>query len=61
MIYVNEMEYICVDPVEFLYPDITEYKSGTDKINILTPRGSYACAQIFLSEGDGSVEVGCEG
>ena len=32
------MKYTCVDPVEYLYPDITEYKSGTDKINILAPR-----------------------
>ena len=55
------MKYSCVDPVEFLYPDITEYKSGTDKISILTPRGSYACAQVMLTEGSGSVEVSCDG
>lgn len=55
------MRYLCVDPVEFLYPDMKEYKSATDEINILTPRGSYACAQIFLTEGNGSVSVECKG
>ena len=55
------MKYTCVDTVEFLYPDITDYKSGTDRICILTPRGSYACAQIFLWEGKGNVQVSCEG
>ncbi|MGM9626403.1 MAG: glycoside hydrolase domain-containing protein, partial [Eubacteriales bacterium] len=42
------MQYICVDPAEFLYPDITDYKSGSDEIRILTVRGSYACAQILF-------------
>lgn len=54
------MKYTCVDPSEYLYPDITQYKSGTDCIRILTPRGSYACAQIFLFEGEGTVGVECE-
>lgn len=44
------MRYTCVDTTEFLYPDITEYQSGTESIHILTPRGSYACAQILFSE-----------
>ena len=44
------MRYTCVDTAEFLYPDITEYQSGTDFIRILTPRGSYASAQILFSE-----------
>ena len=57
----KQMKYTCVDPTEYLYPDITEYKSGTDRVCILTPRGSYACAQIFLSEGNGSINVKCEG
>ncbi len=55
------MRYVCVDPVEFLYPDITEYRSGSGKIDILSPRGSYACAQILFYEGDGSMGVTCEG
>ena len=55
------MKYTCVDPVEFLYPDITEYQSATDSIKILTPRGSYANAQVLLTEGTGSVQVTCEG
>lgn len=55
------MKYTCVDPSEYLYPDITAYKSGTESIHILTPRGSYACAQIFLFEGEGTVSIECEG
>ena len=55
------MQYVCVDPVEFLYTDTKEYKSGTDMINILTPRGSYACAQILLTECSDSIEVSCDG
>ncbi|MBQ2915757.1 MAG: DUF4091 domain-containing protein [Clostridia bacterium] len=55
------MKYICVDTVEFLYTDITEYQSGTDRINILTPRGSYACAQILLTEGCGNINIECNG
>ena len=55
------MQYVCVDPVEFLYTDTKEYKSGTDRINILTPRGSYACAQILLTECSDSIEVSCDG
>lgn len=55
------MKYTCVDPVEYLYPDITEYKSGTDKINILAPRGSFACAQILFYEGEGAPQITCEG
>ena len=54
------MKYTCVDPVEYLYPDITEYKSGTDKINILAPRGSFACAQILFYEGEGVLQITCE-
>ena len=44
------MRYTCVDTAEFLYPDITEYQSGTDRVRLLTPRGSFACAQILLSD-----------
>lgn len=55
------MKYVCVDTAEFLYPDIREYKSGTDRISILTPRGSYACGQVLLYDGSGSVKVTCEG
>ena len=44
------MRYTCVDTAEFLYPDITEYQSGTDSIRLLTPRGSFACAQILFSD-----------
>ena len=44
------MRYICVDTAEFLYPDITDYNSGTAGIRILTPRGSYACAQVLFSD-----------
>ncbi len=55
------MKYVCVDPVEFLYTDTVEYKSGTDSIKILTPRGSYACAQIMFTESCSSFEVKCNG
>ena len=48
------MRYTCVDTAEFLYPDITEYQSGGDTVKILTPRGSYACAQILFSEVPGT-------
>jgi len=44
------MRYTCVDTAEFLYPDITDYLSGTKEIRILSPRGSYACAQILFSD-----------
>ncbi|MBQ3088596.1 MAG: DUF4091 domain-containing protein [Clostridia bacterium] len=43
------MNYTCVDTAEFLYPDITEYQSGTDRVHLLTPRGSFACTQILFS------------
>ncbi len=55
------MRYRCVDSAEYLYPDVTEYKSGSDRIDILSPRGSYACAQILFYEGCGSISVACEG
>ena len=55
------MNYTCIDPVEYLYPDITSYTSGTDRIQILTPRGSYACAQIMLWGIEDSVEIICQG
>ena len=55
------MKFTCVDPVEHLYPDMTEYKSGTAQINILTARGSYACAQILFSEAEGPLQITCEG
>lgn len=55
------MKFTCVDPVEYLYPDITQYKSGTDKIDILAARGSYACAQILFSEAEGPLQIACEG
>lgn len=55
------MKFTCVDPVEYLYPDITRYKSGTDKIDILAARGSYACAQILFSEAEGPLQISCEG
>ncbi|MBR5870922.1 MAG: DUF4091 domain-containing protein [Clostridia bacterium] len=44
------MRYTCVDTAEYLYPDITDYVSGTKEIRILSPRGSYACAQILFSD-----------
>lgn len=47
------MRYTCVDTAEFLYPDITDYVSGTKEIRILSPRGSYACAQIHFSGVEG--------
>ncbi|MBR6762554.1 MAG: DUF4091 domain-containing protein [Clostridia bacterium] len=56
------MRYTCVDTAEFLYPDITEYQSGGDTVKILTPRGSYACAQILFSEVPGTtLKVSFEG
>ena len=55
------MKYTCVDPAEFLYQDIAEYKSGTDSIHILTPRGTYACAQIMLMEGTDPAKISCTG
>jgi len=56
------MRYTCVDPAEFLYPDITEYSSGSPAIRILSPRSSYACAQIYFSgvEGD-TLTIRCKG
>lgn len=42
------MRYVCVDPAEFLYPDITDYQSGTQEIHILAVRNSYACAQVLV-------------
>ncbi len=44
------MRYTCVDPSEFLYPDITDYRSSCSEIRILAVRGSYANAQILLSD-----------
>ncbi|MBR5869433.1 MAG: DUF4091 domain-containing protein [Clostridia bacterium] len=56
------MRYTCVDTAEYLYPDITEYQSGSKEIRILTPRGSYACAQILFSDvKEPSLCVGTEG
>ena len=42
------MRYVCVDPAEFLNPDITDYQSGTQEIHILAVRNSYACAQVLV-------------
>lgn len=56
------MNYTCVDTAEFLYPDITEYQSGTDSIRILTPRGSFASAQIlFWDVSEKDLKVSFEG
>ena len=56
------MRYTCVDTTEFLYPDITEYQSGTDSIRILTPRGSFASAQIlFWDVSEKDLKVSFEG
>ncbi len=56
------MRYTCVDPSEFLYPDITDYQSGTNEIRILAVRGSYANAQILLYGVDAdALHVRCEG
>lgn len=46
------MRYTCIDTAEFVYPDITEYQSGSQDIRILAVRGSYACAQILFSDAD---------
>ncbi len=56
------MRYSCVDPAEFLYPDITDYQSSTDKLEILTPRNSFACGQILFTDvvGD-TLQITCEG
>ncbi len=42
------MKYVCIDTSEFVYPDITQYKTGADSVKVLVPRGSYACAQILF-------------
>lgn len=57
------MRYICVDPAEYIYPDRFAYATGSDRICVYTPRDSYACAQILLSDlnGDETVTVACEG
>lgn len=56
------MRYTCVDPSEFLYPDITDYRSGTAEISVLVARGSYANAQILLwGVKDEEITVHCEG
>ncbi len=56
------MKYVCVDTTEFIYPDITKYKSGADSISLFTPRGSYACAQIlFYGITSGSIKIETDG
>lgn len=44
------MKYRCVDTAEFMYPDIYEYVSGSDRIDVLSARNSYACGQILFTE-----------
>ncbi len=56
------MNYVCTDPAEFIYPDITEYSSGSDRITILAARNSYACAQVlFYNCEEASMKVEVEG
>ena len=56
------MRYTCVDTAEFLYPDITKYQSSTDSIRLLTPRGSFATAQILFSNvSDKSLNIRFDG
>ena len=56
------MRYRCIDPSEFVYPDITDYESASDRISVLTPRNSYACAQVLFTDiPDETLEIRTEG
>ena len=56
------MKYVCIDPTMFVYPDIAEYAGSSDAISVLTPRGSYACAQILFTDVPGdTLSVDTEG
>ena len=42
------MDYKVVLSSEYLYPDIFDYKTASDSINVLTARNSYAVAQVII-------------
>ncbi|MFA6109179.1 MAG: DUF4091 domain-containing protein [Candidatus Latescibacterota bacterium] len=42
------MKCLCVSAMEFIYPDLHEYRSGTDRFDLHAARGSYACGQLLL-------------
>ncbi|NLE14065.1 MAG: DUF4091 domain-containing protein [Clostridiales bacterium] len=50
------MKYTVVSSAEFTYPDIWDYPSSSDKIDIFGARDSYACFQLLLGD-RGSPEV----
>jgi len=57
------MKATVVSANEWLYPDITEYKSAKASIDLHAPRGGYAATQVIFFDrtpGD-AIKVSCEG
>jgi len=44
------MKYTVVDSTEFTYPDIFEYATSSDRIELMALRGGYATVQILISD-----------
>jgi len=42
------MKVSVVSVNEWLYPDVHEYVTATDRIDVHAPRGGYACVQLFI-------------
>lgn len=56
------MKYIVCRNYEWLYPDVTEYKTASEKAEFSALSGGYAAFQIFLSEVSGEkITVKCDG
>jgi len=54
------MRYLVVHPSEWLYPDIFEYTSASDKIAAHAPRGGYAAVQIMIPETSAGLPIRVE-
>ena len=56
------MKYNVVSSAEFTYPDVWEYSSGAQSVEIFGARGGFAAFQLLLGECDtDSVDVTVSG
>lgn len=55
------MRYTVVDSTEFTYPDIFEYATSSDRIELMALRGGYAAVQLLFAELEGTaLDLGLE-
>ena len=53
------MRYLVVDDTEFIYPDTDVYATGSQVLDLFSPRGSYAAAQVLFWDlpEDGRIDI----